>query len=160
MTHKQVLRECEIFSALSDAKLEKIASYTGSQITIDVEKYILGRFNYTMDVVDTYNFFPRFFNKYPITGDPIFRFSIIGNYNLTTALAYSSFNIGGDLLVKVEEGYSIQEVAESIETELGRTVENVEDLMGSFEGSLRNIMLYGSLNTSFISSMIVTVAAI
>ena len=162
------LTPASIFSKIQDdndvliqkQQLEKIASYTGSQITIDVEKYILGRFNYTMDVVDTYNFFPRFFNKYPITGDPIFRFSIIGNYNLTTALAYSSFNIGGDLLVKVEEGYSIQEVAESIETELGRTVENVEDLMGSFEGSLRNIMLYGSLNTSFISSMIVTVAAI
>ncbi|MHA1531537.1 MAG: hypothetical protein ACTSR6_06020, partial [Candidatus Heimdallarchaeota archaeon] len=133
-----------IFSKIQDEndvliqkqQLEKIDSYTGSQITIDVEKYILGRVNYTMDVVDTYNFFPRFFNEYPITGDPVFRFSIIGNYNLTTALTYSSNNIGGDLLVKVEEGYSITEVAESIETELDRTVDNVEDLMGSFEGSL------------------------
>ncbi|NPE08800.1 MAG: FtsX-like permease family protein [Asgard group archaeon] len=157
-----------IFSKLQDEndvliqkqQLDKIASYTGSQITLDVEKYILGRINYTIDVVDTYNFFPRFFNEYPIAGDPVFRFTIIGNYNLTTALTYSSFNIGGDMLVKVKEGYSITEVAESIETELGRTVDNAEDLMGSFEGSLRNIMLYGSLNTSFISSMIVTVAAI
>jgi len=157
-----------IFSKIQDdndvliqkQQLSKIATYTGEQITIEVEKYILGRVNYTMDVVDTYNFFPRFFIEYPRDGDPVFRFSIVGNYNLTTALTYSSFNVGGDLLVKVEEGYSITEVAESIENELGRTVENVEDLMGSFEGSLRNIMLYGSLNSSFISSMIVTVAAI
>ncbi len=157
-----------IFSKIQDdndvliqkQQLDKIESYTGSQITIDVEKYILGRINYTMDVVDTYNFFPRFFSEYPITGDPVFRFSIIGNYNLTEALTYSSFNIGGDMLVKAEEGYSITEVAESIELQLGRTVDNVEDLMRSFEGSLRNIMLYGSLNTSFISSMIITVAAI
>ena len=157
-----------IFSKIQDdndvliqkQQLEKIDSYTGSQITVDLEKYTVGRVNYTMDVVDTYNFFPRFFNKYPITGDPVFRFSIIGNYNLTEALTYSSNNIGGDMLVKVEEGYSITEVAESIELKLGRTVDNVEELMGSFEGSLRNIMLYGSLNTSFISSMIITVAAI
>ncbi|MCK5184491.1 MAG: hypothetical protein KAQ95_09305, partial [Candidatus Heimdallarchaeota archaeon] len=146
-----------IFSKIQDdndvliqkQQLEKIDSYTGSQITVDLEKYIVGRVNYTMDVVDTYNFFPRFFNKYPITGDPVFRFSIIGNYNLTEALTYSSNNIGGDMLVKVEEGYSITEVAESIELNLGRTVDNVEELMGSFKGSLRNIMLYGSLNTSF-----------
>jgi ABC-type antimicrobial peptide transport system permease subunit len=141
-------------------QLDKIATYSGDQITMEVEKYILGRINYTMDVVDTYNYFPRFFIAYPQTGEPVFRFSIIGNYNLTEALTYSSFNVGGDMLVKVAEGYSITEVAEAIEDELGRTVENVEDLMGSFEGSLRNIMLYGSLNTSFISSMIVTIAAI
>ncbi len=141
-------------------QLSKIDSRIGDQFTVKVEKYILGTINYTMDVVDTYNYFPRFFTEYPQSGAPVFRFSIIGNYNLTEALTYSQFNIGGDLLVKVEEGYSISEVAASIENALGRKVENVEELMGSFEGSLRNIMLYGSLNTSFISSMIVTISAI
>ena len=141
-------------------QLDKIASKTGDQFTVEVEKYILGKVNYTMDVVDTYNYFPRFFIEYPQSGAPVFRFSIIGNYNLTEELTYSSFNIGGDMLVKVAEGYSITEVADAIEVKLGRKIDNVEALMGSFEGSLRNIMLYGSLNTSFISSMIVTIAAI
>ncbi|NHJ31891.1 MAG: FtsX-like permease family protein [Asgard group archaeon] len=141
-------------------ELDKFALGNNDPLMVPVEKYILGKVNYTLDVVDTFNYFPRFFIEYPRIGDPIFRFTLIGNYNLTDALAYHPFSIAGDLLVKVEENQSIPEVAERIEYELGRRVENVDDLMGSQEGSLRNIMLYGSLNTAFLASMIITIAAI
>ncbi|HUT82279.1 MAG TPA: ABC transporter permease [Candidatus Bathyarchaeia archaeon] len=158
----------EFFGALKDNnkvvmqkdQLRKIASDSGDQLTIYYEKYILGQVNHTVDIVGTYNYFPRFYTESPSADSSIYRFVIVGNYNLTATIAYSKMSTAGDMLVKVAEGYKIREVAEAIENELGRSVDNVESIMGSFEGSLRNTMLYGSLNTAFITSMIVTIAAI
>ncbi|MHA1306007.1 MAG: ABC transporter permease [Candidatus Heimdallarchaeota archaeon] len=141
-------------------ELANIATYNGDSFTLIVEKYIVGSVNYTLNVAGIYNYFPRFFVQYPDFDSTVFRFTIIGSYNLTEELAYSHHSIAGDLLVKVKDGHSISAVADEIESRLNRTVEDVEDLMGAYEGSLRNTMLYGSLNTSFISSLIITVAGI
>ncbi|MGC9779410.1 MAG: FtsX-like permease family protein [Candidatus Heimdallarchaeota archaeon] len=141
-------------------ELDKVNSAKGGQMDIIVEKYAQGKFNYTLDIVDTYRYFPRFFVEYPRPESTIYRFTIVGNYDFVNNLAYNDMNIEGDMLVKVADGYSISEVADAIELTIGRNVECVEDLMGTYEGSLRNTMLYGSLNTAFISSLVITVAAI
>jgi len=44
----------------------------------------------------------------------VFRFTIIGDYDIITNLAYSHHDVAGDLLVKVKDGYSITDVADSI----------------------------------------------
>ncbi|MCE7744641.1 MAG: ABC transporter permease [Candidatus Heimdallarchaeota archaeon] len=141
-------------------QLRSISSYTGDQVTIWYEKYAVGDVNRTLDIVNEYKYFPRFFTEFPEEGSPVFRFNIIGNYNNLEIFSYAEYSIGGDLIVKVEEGYDIVTVAEEIEEELDRSVENAIDLMGTREGSLRNTMLFGSLNASFISSLIITVSAI
>jgi len=141
-------------------ELANIATYDGDSFSLIVDKYAVGEVNYTLNVAGVYKYIPRFFVRYPDTDSTVFRFTLIGSYNLTNELAYSNNNIAGDLLVKVKDGYSIPEVAEDIEFALGRSVDHVEDLMGAYEGSLRNTMLYGSLNTSFISSLVITVAGI
>jgi len=141
-------------------QLKRIASYTGDHVNIWYEKYAVGDVNRTLDVVNEYKYFPRFFMEFPELDAPVFRFNIIGNYNNLEIFAYAEYSIGGDLLVKVDEGYDIVVVSELIEDELDRSVENAVDLMGTAEGSLRNTMLYGSLNASFISSLIITISAI
>jgi ABC-type antimicrobial peptide transport system permease subunit len=156
------------FSAIEDDndvvmqrdQLRSIASYTGDEVTIWYEKYAVGNVNRTLDIVNEYKYLPRFFTEFPETDAPIFRFNIIGNYENLEIFAYADYSVGGDLLVRVQEGYDIVEVAEAIEDELDRSVENAVDLMGTAEGSLRNTMLYGSLNASFISSLIITITAI
>ncbi|NHJ84908.1 MAG: ABC transporter permease [Asgard group archaeon] len=158
----------EFFSALKDSndvimqkdQIAVIDTYEGDSITLSAEKVGLGEVNYTLDVVGIYNFFPRFFTEYPEYGSTTFRFTVIGNYDLANELSYSEMRLVGDLLVKVTDGYDISEVSDAIEDELDRTVENVVDLMGIYDGSLRNTMLYGSLNTSFISSLVITISAI
>jgi len=141
-------------------QLKSIASYTGDQVTIWYEKYTVGDINRTLDIVNEYKYFPRFFVEFPEENAPVFRFNIIGNYKNLEIFSYAEYSIGGDLIVKVEEGYDIVAVAENIEDELNRSVENAVDLMGTAEGSLRNTMLFGSLNASFISSLVITISAI
>lgn len=141
-------------------EIANIATYDGETFTLIVEKYTIGDVSVTLDVAGVYNYFPRFFLNYPDTDSTVFRFTIIGNYSIISELAYSPHDVAGDLLVKVKDGYSIPDVADKVEFALGRSVDNVEDLMGAYEGSLRNIMLYGSLNTSFISSLVITIAGI
>ena len=74
--------------------------------------------------------------------------------------AYARYSISSDLLVKVKDGYSIKAVADEIEDDVKRGVENVDDLTEVYDGSLRNTMLFGSVNSSFISSVVITVSAI
>jgi ABC-type antimicrobial peptide transport system permease subunit len=156
------------FSAIKDNndvvmqkdQLQRIKSEIGEDVSIWYEKYEVGLINRSLDVVNEYKYFPRFFTEFPEDGAPVFRFNIIGNYENLDIFAYAEYSVGGDLLVKVADGYSITEVAGSIEEVLDRSVENSVDLMGTAEGSLRNTMLYGSLNASFISSLIITVSAI
>ncbi|MHA1657464.1 MAG: FtsX-like permease family protein, partial [Candidatus Heimdallarchaeota archaeon] len=131
-----------------------------SKIVLWVEKSGTGLIGLNLTVVGQYNYFPRFFMNYPREGSTVYRFSVIGNYNLTEAVAYNQFSVVGDLLVKVAPGYSITTVARNIELTLGRSVDNIEDLMKTSGDSLRNTMLYGSLNTSFISSLVIIVAAL
>ncbi|MHA1441877.1 MAG: FtsX-like permease family protein, partial [Candidatus Heimdallarchaeota archaeon] len=141
-------------------EIANIATFDGDSFTLIVGKYAIGDVNYTLNVAGVYNYFPRFFVNYPDMDSTVFRFTIIGDYDIITNLAYSHHDVAGDLLVKVKDGYSITDVADVMEFELGRSVDTVEDLMGAYDGSLRNTMLYGSLNTSFISSIIITVAGI
>ena len=158
----------EFFSLLVDDndaviqkdQLDMIQTYEGGWIELVAEKYAVGKLNYTVNIKGIYNYFPRFFVEYPDEDSTVFRFSIIGNYNLVSNLAYSYQSIAGDLYLKVKDGYSITAVAEAIEENLSRSVDHVEELMNAYEGSLRNTMLYGSLNTSFISSLIITVSAV
>ncbi|MBN1329405.1 MAG: ABC transporter permease [Candidatus Heimdallarchaeota archaeon] len=142
-------------------QLDIIDTYTGDQLSIRYEKYSLGITNRTLDVVGNYKYFPRFFVEFPdIEKSTIFRFTIVGNYDNVEAFAYSDFSIGGDLIVKVKDGFSIEGIATKIETELGRSVDSIADLMTTKEGSLRNTMLYGSLNASFLTSLIITISAV
>ncbi|MHA1306006.1 MAG: FtsX-like permease family protein [Candidatus Heimdallarchaeota archaeon] len=140
-------------------QLEKIDS---DGVTFDMlyEKYPIGNVNRTLDIKGIYKFLPRYFVTYPDESSTVFRFNILGNYANVEEFAYAFYSIGGDMLVDVADGYDIKETAFALETKLGRSVENVRDLMGSFEGSMRNTMLYGSLNASFISSMVISVSAI
>ena len=128
--------------------------------TMRFEKYPIGTVNRTLDIKGEYRFLPRYFMNYPDTGSTVFRFNILGTYENVEEFAYAFYSIGGDMLVDVKEGYDIKAVALELEEQLGRSVENVFDLQGSFEGSMRNTMLFGSLNASFISSMVITVSAI
>ncbi len=142
-------------------QLAIIDTYSGDQLSIRFEKYAVGTVNRTLDVVGIYKYFPRFFVEFPdIEKSTVFRFTIVGSYDNVNEFAYSDFSIGGDLIVKVKDGYNIADVATNIETELGRSVESNIDLMGSKEGSLRNIMLYGSLNATFLASLILTISTI
>ncbi|MHA1211713.1 MAG: ABC transporter permease [Candidatus Heimdallarchaeota archaeon] len=143
-------------------QLDLIDTYAGDQMSIIYDKYSLGSINRTVDVVGVYKYFPRFYVEKP---DPemsstIFRFSIVGTYENVEAFAYNVYSFAGDLMVKVKDGYIISEVATAIELELERTVDNVDDLQTTTEGSLRNTILYGSLNSTFIASLVITVSAI
>jgi ABC-type antimicrobial peptide transport system permease subunit len=130
------------------------------QILMLFEKYPEGTVNRTLDIKGVYKFLPRYFIEYPDDSNTIFRFNILGNYQNVEAFAYAPYSIAGDMLVNVKDGYDIKSVSLELEAKLNRSVENVVDIMGSFEGSMRNTMMYGSLNASFISSMIITVSAI
>lgn len=141
-------------------QLAQIGTQEGDTFEIVYQKYPLGILNRTLEIKGVYNFMPRFFNDYPKDDQTTYRFVIIGTYENVDIFTYSSFSSVGDLLVKVDPNYKIKEVASAIEEELGRSVKNVEDLKSTFEGSLRNTMLYGSLNSSFISSLIITISAI
>ena len=141
-------------------QLENIGGEINDDLPVVYYKYPYGTLNRTVFVVGTYNFLPRFFVEYPKEDSTVYRFNILGTYENVEEFASSRYNIAGDMLVKVAEGHSIDEVAESIESELGRSVESVEDQKATFDGSLRNIMLYGSVNASFISSLLITVTAI
>ncbi|NHJ39098.1 MAG: ABC transporter permease [Asgard group archaeon] len=168
---KQYLRGStpeEFFGAIVDNndvvmqsdQLDLIASYQGDQLSIIYEKYLYGYVNRTLDIVGIYKYFPRFFVDFPEEDAPVFRFSIVGNYNNTEEFAYAPYSVGGDLIVKVQDGYDIDDVADEIELRLGRSVDSVSDLKGVSEGSLRNTMLYGSLNASFLSSIVIIISAV
>ncbi|MHA1774907.1 MAG: FtsX-like permease family protein, partial [Candidatus Heimdallarchaeota archaeon] len=130
------------------------------EMVLWTEKSGTGLVSINLTVVGQYNYFPRFFMNYPQEGSTVYCFSVIGNYNLTETVTYNQFSVVGDLMVKVASGYSITAVARNIELELGRSVDNIEDLMKTSGDSLRNTMLYGSLNTSFLSSLVIIVAAL
>jgi ABC-type antimicrobial peptide transport system permease subunit len=157
------------FSQLEDSndcimqkdQLAKLGGATNGTVSIWGEKYSVGLVKFNLDLQGEFNFLPRFYMEAPSEDNTVYRFSIVGNYDLVSALAYSgSMSIAGDLLVKVQSGKSVSEIASIIESELGRNVEDVDELMGTNQGSLRNTMLFGSLNSSFISSLVITIAAI
>ncbi|NHJ49780.1 MAG: FtsX-like permease family protein [Asgard group archaeon] len=158
----------DFFGAIQDVndvvmqkdQLEMISPDNVDQIAVIHQNNILGYVNRTLDVVGIFNYFPRFYVEKPQTGATTYRFSIIGNYQNVRDFAYNSFAVAGDLLVKVQDGYDIGDVANEIELQLGRSVDSVAEYMGTNEGSLRNTILYGSLNASFIASMIITIAAV
>ncbi len=141
-------------------QLRHIGAQEGETFEIVYQKYAQGVLNRTLDIQGEYNYMPRFYKKPPEEDQSVYRFVIIGTFDNVDLFTYSQFSSEGDLLVKVDPNYSIKDVASTIEEEIGRTVLNVDDLRSTFDGSLRNTMLYGSLNSSFISSIIITISAI
>ncbi len=141
-------------------QLQKIGIYGEDTFNIVYEKYPVGILNRTLNIKGIFDFLPRFYTSEPRDDQTVYRFVIIGTYENVAIFTESEFSSVGDLLVKVDPNYEIKEVAISIEEELGRSVKNVVDLESTFEGSLRNTMLYGSLNSSFISSLVITISAI
>jgi len=141
-------------------QLDKGFTLSEENISLPAEKYPVGLVSYDLHVVGIYNFLPRFFTESPPADAPIFRFTVIGNYSLVDEVAYSPINIGVDAIVKVAEGYDITQVATTIESEFGLEVENVLEKANLFSQSFRNTMLYGSVNTTVISSFIILVASI
>ncbi|NHJ46893.1 MAG: ABC transporter permease, partial [Asgard group archaeon] len=149
----------ENVTILQKDQLAQIGLEVGDEFNCYLEKSIGNDINYTLNIANVYKYCPRFYVQEPREGT-VFRFTAIVNYSLIDDLAYSKFTIRGDMLVKVDPNYDITEVAEAIEIKLGRSVDDVGSLMKTFGDSLRNTMLYGSLNTLFLSSMIITIAAI
>lgn len=138
----------------------KAFNVSNVNITVPVEKYPEGMVTHDLQVVGLYKFLPRFFIEFPSIESTTFSFTIISKYALVDELAYSPINIAYDIIVKVTEEHSITQVAEKIENTLNMETENVEDVINRYSRSFRNTMLYSSLNTTFIFSIIIAVASI
>ncbi|MEA2071611.1 MAG: ABC transporter permease [Asgard group archaeon] len=145
---------------MQEDQIAKIGLKPGKKINIICNKYPEGQINKTLNVIGQYKYFPRYYNEEPNPDATIYRFTIIGNYDTVEMLAYSTIGETGFMIVKVKDGYSIGAVANRIEEKLDRSVQDVDSMITTSEGSLRNTMLFGSLNTSFIASIIVTLSAI
>jgi ABC-type antimicrobial peptide transport system permease subunit len=115
---------------------------------------------YTVNFVDSYRFFPTLFDNAP---DPTARelhIGLICNISLPFIIARYDYDVNGQLLVKVKEGYSIGDVADTIEESTQHDTISVEDLLLISEGTLKSTALFGSLNSSFIISLFISGATL
>jgi len=138
-------------------EFNQLKTGSNTNLTLRGEKYGQPLVTYEFDVVDLYDYFPRFFTKYPEQATTTYQFNIVGTHDLVEEMAYSSFSINYDLLVKTLPNANITSVATAIEIALGREVENVEERSNFLEDSFRNRMLYGALNTALLSSIFIVI---
>jgi ABC-type antimicrobial peptide transport system permease subunit len=108
--------------------------------------------------VGIFDYLPRFFYEYPDTESSIYRFTIVGNYDLVKNFTYSSLNIAYDLIINVKEGYSASEIALSIKDNVTGTIRNVDDEYTNLTNNFKNIMMYGSANTTFLILVVIIIA--
>jgi len=141
-------------------ELAEMTTQSDYNITLYGEKYGVGIVSHDLTIVETYQYLPRYFLEEPDATEGRFRFTIVGSYSLVEEIAYSTTSISYEILIDIEEGYSISETAEDIEDLLKREVENVDEMNKWIGDSFHNRMLYGSLNTSVLFSMIIIVAVL
>ena len=141
-------------------QLEKVASLTTKKISLPAEQYPIGIVQLNLQVVGIYNYLPRFFIELPEMDTTIYRFTLVGNYDLVNQTAYSSMNIAFDIIIKTTQGYSSSEIASEIEDLVTGTIRNVEDEHQSLSNDFKNTMLYGSVNTTFLISVVIITATI
>ncbi|MHA1505071.1 MAG: FtsX-like permease family protein, partial [Candidatus Heimdallarchaeota archaeon] len=73
--------------------------------------------------------------------------------------SYSSVNIAYDMMIKTANGYSPSTIASEIEEMVSGTILNVEDEHQSLSNDFKNTMLFGSVNTTFLISVIIITAS-
>jgi len=118
------------------------------------------RLTYPVNFVDFYQYWPTLFTVQPSTISKEIHIGLIANISLPFHIARYQSDVDGKLLVKVKEGYSINEVAQTIETETRHDTANVEEMLLISSGTLKSTVLFGSLNTSFIISMLISAATL
>lgn len=120
----------------------------------------VGYVNYALGIVGLYDYWPTLYERIPQPTDKEINIGLIGNLSLPYLVARNDFDVEGKLFVKVEEGYSISEVARQIELYTRHETNNIEELLLISEGSLKATVLYGALNSSFIVSMLIASATL
>lgn len=115
---------------------------------------------YPVNFVDFYEYWPTLYTDPPSATSKEIKIGLIANISLTYQIARYDYDVQGKLIVKVKEGYSINEVAGEIESTTRYETINVEELLLISEGTLKSTVLFGALNTSFIISMIISSATL
>ena len=115
---------------------------------------------YTVTFVDFYQYWPTLYTVPPSATSKEVHIGLIGNMSLAYMIARYDYDVQGKLLVKVKDGYSISEVSDTIEAVTRHETISVEDLLLISEGTLKSTVLFGSLNSSFIISMLIASATL
>ncbi len=115
---------------------------------------------YPVNFVNFYEYWPTLYTVQPSTISKEIHIGLIANISLLSHISRFQSDIQGKLFVKVKEGYSISEVAQTIKTAIKHDTVNVEDMLLISTGTLKATVLFGSLNTSFIISMLISAATL
>lgn len=115
---------------------------------------------YPVNFVNFFEYWPTLYTVQPSTISKEIHIGLLANISLPFHIARHQSDVQGKLLVKVQEGYSISEVAQTIESTTRHETANVEDMLLISAGTLKATVLYGSLNTSFIISMLISAATL
>ncbi|MHA1155230.1 MAG: FtsX-like permease family protein, partial [Candidatus Heimdallarchaeota archaeon] len=118
------------------------------------------RLTYPVSFVDFYQYWPTLFTVQPSTISKEIHIGLMANISLPFHITRYQSDVDGKLLVKVKEGYSINEVAQTIESETRHDTNNVEEMLLISSGTLKSTVLFGSLNTSFTISMLISAATL
>ncbi|MBD3189875.1 MAG: FtsX-like permease family protein [Candidatus Heimdallarchaeota archaeon] len=116
--------------------------------------------SYPVNFVDYYQYWPTLYTQPPDPTSKELFVGLLANISLPLMIARYDYDVQGKLFVKVEEGYSISQVANEIETKTQHNVANVRDLLLISEGTLKATVLFGSLNSSFIMSLVISSATL
>lgn len=111
--------------------------------------------NYPVNFVDFYEYWPTLYTVPPSTISKEIHIGLLANITLPFHIARYQSDVEGKLLVKVKEGFSIKEIAQTIESITKHDTANVEEMLLISTGTLKSTALFGSLNTSFIISMLI-----
>jgi ABC-type antimicrobial peptide transport system permease subunit len=115
---------------------------------------------YPVHVVDHYDYWPTLYNSIPRTTAKEINVGLIGNLSLPFSIARNDYDVEGKLYIKVQEGYSINELARLIELSTQHDTDNIEDMALISEGTLKATVLFGALNSSFIVSLLISSATL
>ncbi|MFW9922818.1 MAG: FtsX-like permease family protein [Candidatus Thorarchaeota archaeon] len=116
--------------------------------------------SYPVNITDYYNYWPRLFTVKPEATSKEMFIGLLANITLPFTIARNEYDVEGKLFVKVQEGYSIIDVAREIELTTRHETDNVEELLLISEGTLKSTVLFGALNSSFIVSMLISAATL
>lgn len=110
--------------------------------------------------VDQFDYWPTLYDRIPSATSKLINIGMLSNISLPFWIAREDSDVEGKLFVKVKEGYSISELADSIETNTFHETESIEEILMISEGSLKATVLFGALNTSFIISLFISSATL
>lgn len=111
---------------------------------------------YPVNFIDHYQYWPALYEQPPDPTSKELHIDLLASISLPFMIARYEYDVQGKLFVKVKEGYSISQVANEIKIKTQQDVENVEDLLLISEGTLKATVLFGSLNSSFIISLLLS----